>query len=223
MRTNTTMPVKPMLALLGAGAVLAMGTACASDASAPPPTSVAETASSAPESPTAELPVSAEPTPIPTTTMELPPGPTPGTDAAVAWEALMGSDGEYAASASYAAVISAFGEVEPYVTIRDAEERHIAALIRQLERDGVTVPANPYLGKFSAPADLQTAATAWAEGEVANVEMYDALLAQTTDANLVKVLTNLRRASLESHLPTFTAAAENGGTLTSEQMAAIGE
>ena len=130
----------------------------------------------------------------------------------------MGADGEYAASASYAAVIDAFGPVEPYVSIRQAEERHIAALTRQLERLGVVVPANPYLGHLTAPAALQSAAEAWATGEVDNVAMYDALLTQSSDANLTKVLTNLRRASLESHLPTFEAAAANGGTLTADQM-----
>lgn len=154
--------------------------------------------------------------------VEMPAGPAAGTNAAVAWEALMGPEGEYAASASYAAVIDTFGQVEPYVTIRAAEERHIAALTRQLERMGIEVPDNPYLGKVSAPTDLQTAAQAWATGEVKNVEMYDVLLTQSTDANLTKVLTNLRRASLESHLPLFKAAAENGGTLTAQQMAAMG-
>lgn len=133
----------------------------------------------------------------------------------------MSADGEYAASASYAAVIDAFGPVEPYASIREDEERHISALVRQLERMGVTVPANPYVGNLAAPADLQTAAQAWATGEVDNVAMYDALLTQTFDANLTKVLTNLRRASLESHLPTFQAAAASGGTLTAEQMQAL--
>lgn len=228
MRTKQLMPTKQMtptksiLALFGVGALLLTGTACAGDAGAPPPTPVAESASTAVQSPASAPSVSAEPTAAATQPIELPPAPAPGTDAAVAWEALMGPDGEYNASASYAAVISTFGEVEPYVTIREAEERHIAALIRQLERDGVTVPPNPYLGNLSAPADLQAAASAWAEGEIANVAMYDALLSQTTDANLIKVLTNLRRASLESHLPIFTAAAANGGTLATEQMAAVG-
>ena len=134
-------------------------------------------------------------------------------DALVAWEALMGSDGEYAAAASYTAVIEKYGQVEPYVTILAAEERHIDALTRQLTRMGVTVPQNPYLGRIVAPDSLQQAAQAWAEGEIANVAMYDALLKRTSDPNLTKVLTNLRRSSLESHLPLFEQAAENGGTL----------
>jgi hypothetical protein len=146
--------------------------------------------------------------------------PAAGTDAAVAWEALTGPDGEYAAAASYQAVLDKFGQVEPYATILGAELKHINALTRQLERAGVTVPANPYLGNLEAPADLETAAKAWAEGEILNVEMYDKLLTQTSDANLTRVLTNLRRSSQESHLPMFELAAENGGTLTPDQMPA---
>jgi hypothetical protein len=73
--------------------------------------------------------------------------------AQVAWFALMSPDGEYAA-ASYQAVIDAFGPVEPYATIKEGEDRHIDALIRQLNRLGYEAPANPYLGEIEAPADL---------------------------------------------------------------------
>ena len=132
--------------------------------------------------------------------------PAEGTNAALAWEALMGSDGEYAAAASYDAVLQKYGSVEPYATIYAAELRHVDALIRQLENAGVTVPENPYSGKLTAPDNLTGAAEAWAEGEVLNVEMYDTLLAKSTDANLTKVLNNLRNASLNSHLPLFEKA-----------------
>jgi hypothetical protein len=135
------------------------------------------------------------------------------TDEEVVLAALMGPEGEYAAAASYLAVLDEYGQVEPYATIFEAELRHADALIRQLERLGVEVPENPYLGEIAAPADLETAAEAWAEGEVANVELYDYLLTMTDDAQLTKVLENLRAASLDSHLPAFEAAAENGGTL----------
>ena len=148
----------------------------------------------------------------------LPAGVIAGTNEAVAWEALMSPVGEYAASAMYQAVIDEFGQVEPYVTIRAAEERHISALIRQLDRYGIDVPANPYLGVVAAPADLQAAAEAWAIGEIENVTMYDDLLGKSSDSNLTRVLTNLRASSQDSHLPLFEAAAENGGTLTVEQM-----
>jgi hypothetical protein len=130
----------------------------------------------------------------------------------------MDPTGEYAAFAMYDAVIEKFGDVEPYISIRDAEQNHINALTRQLERAGVVVPANPYVGQVAAPESLLEAAIAWAQGEIDNVLLYDNLLAQTTDQNLVRVFTNLRRASNDIHLPMFEAAAENGGTLTPDQM-----
>ena len=155
-------------------------------------------------------------TPTVASTVQAPPA---GTDAAIAWEALMSPEGEYAAAAAYAAVIDEYGKVQPYVNIRAAERRHVAALTRQLERYGIEVPANPWMKQIPAPASLEAAAQAWATGEVDNVEMYDDLIAQTSDPQLVRVLTNLRNSSLNSHLPMFEAAAENGGTLTTAQMA----
>jgi len=140
------------------------------------------------------------------------------TDTEIVLAALMGPDGEYAAAASYRAVLDKYGSVEPYQTIYEAELRHIDALIRQLERLGEEVPENPYDGKISAPNDLVSAARAWAEGEVLNVELYDQLISKTENSSLLKVLGNLRSASLESHLPAFELAAQGDGTLASDQM-----
>jgi hypothetical protein len=140
------------------------------------------------------------------------------TDTEIVLAALMGPDGEYAAAASYESVLDKYGQVEPYATIYQAELRHINALTRQLQNLGEPVPSNPYTGKIIAPKDLTTAAEAWAEGEILNVELYDDLIDKTDNSNLLRVLGNLRRASLESHLPAFELAAENGGTLTPEQM-----
>lgn len=141
------------------------------------------------------------------------------TDTEIVLAALMGPDGEYAAAASYLAVLDKYGSVEPYQTIYQAELRHIDALIRQLERLGTDVPENPYLGKITAPEDLVSAAEAWAIGEILNVELYDQLISKTENASLLNVLGNLRIASLESHLPAFELAAQGDGTLTAEQMA----
>lgn len=196
------------LAAIVVTSVLISVSACSTGADVEEITPVASDPAASPVAPTPDLP-------------DYPNEPDAGTDAGIAWFALMSSDGEYAAAASYQAVIDAFGPVEPYVTIKESEERHIEALIRQLERLGAEAPTNPYMGNIAAPADLETAARAWAEGEILNVDMYDELLLQTDNTNLVRVLTNLRRASLESHLPLFEAAAENGGVLTLEQMALI--
>ncbi len=145
--------------------------------------------------------------------------PEANTDAYLAWEALMGPDGEYAALASYQAVLDEFGQVEPYATIKEAESRHAEALVRQLDRMGVDTPTeNPYLGLIAAPGDLESAAQAWAIGEIANVELYDQLIEQASDERLIGVFENLRNASADSHLPAFELAAENGGTLDPEDI-----
>jgi len=135
-------------------------------------------------------------------------------------EALTGPEGEYAAYASYAAVLEEYGDVEPYATIADAELRHIEALQRLLDRYGIEYPAvNPYLGGVEAPEDLAIAAQAWADGEIANVELYDELLAEVEDdSDITRVFLNLQFASQEAHLPAFQRAAENGGTITPGQM-----
>ena len=136
------------------------------------------------------------------------------------YEALVGSDGEYAAYAMYGAVIDKYGAVEPYVSIQRAEGKHIDALKRQMDKYGISYPpVNPYLGNVDAPESLEQAAAAWAEGEIANVAMYDDLLLASKDCDSVsRVFTNLRRASESMHLPAFELAAQSGGTLSPAQM-----
>jgi hypothetical protein len=140
------------------------------------------------------------------------------TDSAIVLVALTGPVGEYAAAASYKAVLDKYGSVEPYATIYKAELRHINSLTRQLRNLGKTVPSNTYLGKITLAKDLVAIAESEAEIEIWNVEMYDELMTKTKNPNLLRLLGNLRRASLESHLPSFELAAENGGTLTLDQM-----
>lgn len=216
---------------------------CTPQSSPPPgdgtvPTSSPTTTSPAPSSPTTTVPTTTGPattgpatqpgtTPTsgaagPVPSVSMPPAPADPL-AAAAWEALMSPEGEYAASAQYQAVVDEFGPVEPYVSIQAAEEQHVDALTRQLERLGVTVPPNPYTGRISAPTDLEAAATAWAAWETENIALYDRLLEEVRgDEPLTRVFTNLRSASQEIHLPTFEAAAANGGRLTPEQMRELG-
>ena len=56
-----------------------------------------------------------------------------------------------------------------------------------------------------------------------NVALYDRLAAAATgDAGVTRVFTNLRRSSLDAHLPLFEAAVRAGGSLTEPQMAELG-
>jgi hypothetical protein len=129
--------------------------------------------------------------------------------------ALAGPDGEYAARATYAAILAKFGAgVQPYANIYQAEVKHIAALQQQCVKYGVPIPPDTYLGNVTAPETLLEAAQEGVTAETLNVAMYDqALITVQNYPSLVQVFSNLRAASLYNHLPAFEAAVENGGSL----------
>lgn len=138
----------------------------------------------------------------------------PGSVASVVLDALAGPEGEYAAYATYAAILEQYGDVQPYANILVAESRHIAALAQILDRYGVSYPAeNPYLGTIEAPVSLTEAAQTGVDAEIANVALYDAQLAAVSAySDIVRVFSSLRAASLEAHLPAFELALESGGS-----------
>jgi hypothetical protein len=123
-------------------------------------------------------------------------------------EALTGPSGEYAAYAAYQAVILKFGKIQPFVSIMDAEAKHIAALQTQMQKYGMAVPANSWLGTITAPATVTDAALLGVAAEKSNAVMYDQLLLKVKAyPDLVRVFGNLEGASLGNHLPAFEAAA----------------
>ena len=126
--------------------------------------------------------------------------------------ALAGPDGEQAAHAQYAAVLKKFGDVQPYAFIIKAEENHIAALERQLQKYGIAIPTNRFAGSVTAPPTLEEAAKAAIAGEERNVAMFDVALEKVSGRpDLVRVFTHLRDASQNAHLPAFKTALANGG------------
>ena len=136
-----------------------------------------------------------------------------------ALEALTAEHGEYAAYATYKAIIDEFGAVQPYTNILGSEQKHIDFLVGYLEGAGVEIPENEWLGAIPAPADLMAAAQAGIDAEIDNVAMYDDLLTRPiADPALVDLLERLRGMSEDRHLPAFEAALENGGVGTAGGM-----
>lgn len=119
---------------------------------------------------------------------------------AVLMEAL---DDEYQAWATYDQVLTDFGQVRPFVNIREAEASHIQALLTLFEHYEVEVPSNPWSGKVKRYASLQAACEAGVTAEIANGEMYERLIAQARHADIVEVLRRLQEASQQRHLPAF--------------------
>ena len=117
----------------------------------------------------------------------------------------MALDDEYHALAVYQSVIETFGEVEPFVEIAASEQRHIGALINQLDKNGLEIPENSWIGQIPPFESLQQACQTAVQAEIDNAGLYDQLFNMTDDPALIRVFTNLRNASLNSHLPQFEA------------------
>jgi len=117
-------------------------------------------------------------------------------------------DDEYHAWATYDQVIQDFGLVRPFSNIRDAEARHIEALMHLFTQHGLAAPPNPWPGKVERYPSLREACAAAVEAEIANAALYDRLLASTGRSDILSVFRNLRDASQERHLPAFRRCVE---------------
>ncbi|MGB8273964.1 MAG: DUF2202 domain-containing protein [Alphaproteobacteria bacterium] len=117
-------------------------------------------------------------------------------------------DDEYQAFATYSQVISDFGPVRPFVNIREAEGRHIAALQRLFNRHGVPTPDNKWLGKAPRYRNIEEACRAGVEAEIANAALYERLLASTERPHILRVYRALQAASQQRHLPAFRRCVE---------------
>ncbi len=110
---------------------------------------------------------------------------------------------EYGALNLYNSVMEQFGEVTPFPEIARSEQQHANALIRQAEKYGVEVPANPGLADAPTFATLADACQAGVDAEKADADLYDEIIPVTTHTDLLRVYQNLQSASLENHLVEF--------------------
>jgi hypothetical protein len=115
---------------------------------------------------------------------------------------------EYAAKALYEQAMADLGSVQPLTSIERAEEQHIVALERLFNAYGLEIPAAPVDGQDLTFATLADACAVGVSVETANAALYDQLLTQVDNANLVRVFTALQSASLNRHLPALEACAQ---------------
>ena len=117
-------------------------------------------------------------------------------------------DDEYQSWATYDQVISDFGEVRPFINIRDAEARHIQALRSLLLAYEIIVPKNTWPGRVARFKDLSEACEAGVAAEIENGQMYERLLRSTDKTDILTVFRNLQQASQQRHLPAFQRCVE---------------
>jgi len=112
-------------------------------------------------------------------------------------------DDEYCALATYDRVIGDFGRVRPFVNIREAEARHIAALAALFARYGLPLLRNDWPRKVRGFASVRAACQAGVTAEIENGRLYDRLLARARHADVRAVFRRLQQASQLRHLPAF--------------------
>ena len=112
---------------------------------------------------------------------------------------------EYGAYNLYLHFADVFESSEIFARIAQSEQQHLNALIRQAEKYGMVIPANPGLGTPPVLTSVEEACQAGVEAELADGARYDELMALTDRPDLIRVFTRLQAASLEKHLPAFEA------------------
>lgn len=121
-------------------------------------------------------------------------------------------DDEYKAYATYDQVIKDFGNVRPFSNIREAEGRHINALLTLYRKYGLSIPDNTWPEKVPRYKTIAEACEAGVAAEIENGAMYERLLQQTERADIRAVLENLQAASQQRHLPAFQRCAGGNGS-----------
>ncbi len=110
---------------------------------------------------------------------------------------------ELDAEATYRAVIETVGAVRPFTNIAESEAQHVQALEDLAQRYGVATD-DLVVEPQASPSTRLAACELGTAAEEADIALYDELLPQVQGyPDVVQVLTNLRRASLEQHLPAF--------------------
>ncbi len=113
-------------------------------------------------------------------------------------------DDEFHAYEAYISVIEKFGARTPFTNIVEAEQRHQKALIALFETHEVPMIENRWVGAVQVPQSLEEAYVMGVNAEVANIQMYDTLLAYTGNyPDVQDVFYRLQAASYNNHLPAF--------------------
>lgn len=127
---------------------------------------------------------------------------------------------EYRAHTFYTIVIDTFAAKQPFVNIMAAEARHIESLLNLFNRYRVEPPVNYWPQRLLLPESYQECCELGVAGELENISMYDYLVGQIQEAEVIDVFFRLQAASYNNHLPAFRRCSQPA---TSEKLSISGE
>ncbi|WP_404841044.1 ferritin family protein [Bacillus pumilus] len=106
------------------------------------------------------------------------------------------------AQARYNNILGNFGYIRTFAQIKEAEMRHINALLPLFERYQVPLPVDISQSFVSTPENIKAAYAAGVQGEIDNISMYERFLSLDIPNDMRTVFSQLRNASL-NHLAAF--------------------
>lgn len=111
---------------------------------------------------------------------------------------------EYRARETYLKVIQSFGEIQPFVSIAQAEQQHINEVGGLLVVRGLGTPQSEWnSGNVPTYASVQEACQAAVQGETGTVSMYENYLLLELPDDVRAVFERQRDISKNRHLPAF--------------------
>lgn len=126
---------------------------------------------------------------------------------------------EYRAKAMYEAVVARYGQVTPFINLINAEQNHIDMLTNLMTSKGILVA--PVIQPAQAPDTLEQALQAGAEAEVANIALYEKMLAQDNVPQDVQALFTRLMGASRQHLRAFTGMNGRGGRVWAQESAQL--
>jgi len=116
---------------------------------------------------------------------------------------------EYLAQARYENILSSFGNIRTFTRIKEAELRHINALLPLFARYQVPLPEDKSQSFITIPESIKAAYAAGVQGEIDNISMYERFLSLNIPNDVRNVFSQLRNASL-NHLEAFERGLARG-------------
>ncbi|OCL91306.1 ferritin-like domain-containing protein [Arcobacter porcinus] len=116
---------------------------------------------------------------------------------------------EFKAYEIYTKVIEKFGNINPFINIKEAEAVHYSVLIQIMQKYNIEVPINDLENKISIPETLIECYELGVAGEINNIALYNHLLSYAQDSDIIDTLYRLQAASYNNHLPAFRTHVQN--------------
>lgn len=109
---------------------------------------------------------------------------------------------EYLAQARYDNILRNLGYIRTFAQIKEAEMRHINALLTLFERYQIPLPEDKSQSFVTTPESIKAAYAAGVQGEIDNIAMYEKFLSFNIPNDIQIVFSQLRNASV-NHLSAF--------------------